>query len=115
LFGAHQRRAKTIVAALALTLWTARGSRDFEKGLPMTIELTPKQERILRDALRQGRFRSVDEALDEALRSLATLTSATAIPALTPAEAAARIRELRKGNVLPEGMTIWRMIDEGRA
>jgi hypothetical protein len=32
----------------------------------------------------------------------------------TPAEAAARIRELRKGHHLPEGMTIRAMIDEGR-
>jgi Arc/MetJ-type ribon-helix-helix transcriptional regulator len=82
----------------------------------MTIALTPKQEGILRDALRQGRFQSVDEALDEALRSLATPADTTTAPArLTPAEAAARIRELRKGNVLPEGMTIRAMIDEGRA
>ena len=73
----------------------------------MTIALTPKQEGILRDALRQGRFQSVDEALDEALRSLTTPADTTAATAnLTPAEAAARIRELRKGNVLPEGMTI---------
>jgi Arc/MetJ-type ribon-helix-helix transcriptional regulator len=79
----------------------------------MTIELTPQQERILHDALREGRFRSVDEALDEALRSL---VAPVASPApLTPKEAAARIRELRKGNVLPEGMTIRSMIEEGRA
>jgi Arc/MetJ-type ribon-helix-helix transcriptional regulator len=82
----------------------------------MTIVLTPKQEGILYSALRQGRFQSVDEALDEAVRSLATPADATAAPArLTPAEAAARIRELRKGNILPEGMTIRAMIDEGRA
>jgi Arc/MetJ-type ribon-helix-helix transcriptional regulator len=82
----------------------------------MTIELTPKQERILHDALQQGRFRSMDEALDVALRSLATSTDAGATsPRLTPAEAAARIRELRRGNILPEGMTIRGMIDEGRA
>ena len=82
----------------------------------MTISLTPKQEGILRKALQQGRFQSVDEALDEALRSLSTPADATARSApLTPAEAAARIRELRKGNTLPEGMTIRAMIDEGRA
>jgi len=82
----------------------------------MTIELNPRQERILHDALQQGRFQSVDEALDEALRSLSTPADTTATPArLTPVEAAARIRELRKGNLLPEGMTIRAMIDEGRA
>ena len=36
----------------------------------MTIELKPEQERILQDALRQGRFQSVEQALDEALRSI---------------------------------------------
>jgi hypothetical protein len=29
--------------------------------------------------------------------------------------AAERIRELRKGNILPEGVTIRDLIDEGRA
>jgi hypothetical protein len=82
----------------------------------MTIALTPKQEGILRDALQQGRFQSVDEALDEALHSLATPADTTArLAPLTPVEAAARIRELRKGNILPEGITIRAMIDEGRA
>ena len=37
----------------------------------MTIELTPEQERILQEALRQGRFHSVEEALDRALQSIA--------------------------------------------
>jgi len=82
----------------------------------MTIELTPKQERILHDALQQGRFHSVNEALDEALRSPSTPASGTGTGVrLTPAEAAARIRELRKGNILPADMSIRAMIDEGRA
>ena len=82
----------------------------------MNIELTPKQERILHEALQQGRFQSVDEALDAALRSLSTPTDAAVTkPRLTPVEAAAHIRELRKGNILPEGTTIRAMIEEGRA
>ena len=36
----------------------------------MTIELKPEHERILQDALRQGRFHSVEEALDRALQSI---------------------------------------------
>lgn len=36
----------------------------------MTIELKPEQERILQEALRQGRFQSVEQALDEALQSI---------------------------------------------
>jgi Arc/MetJ-type ribon-helix-helix transcriptional regulator len=78
----------------------------------MTIELNPKQEQLLQDAIQQGRFRSVDEALDEALRSIARPAAATG--RYTPAEAAERIRELRKGHFLPEGMTIRSLLDEGR-
>ncbi len=37
----------------------------------MTIELKPEQERILQEALRQGRFHSMEEALDRAIRSIA--------------------------------------------
>jgi hypothetical protein len=36
----------------------------------MTIELKPEQERILKEAVRQGRFQSLEQALDEALQSL---------------------------------------------
>lgn len=36
----------------------------------MTIELKPEQEQILQEALRNGRFQSMEEALDEALRSI---------------------------------------------
>ncbi|MBZ5728258.1 MAG: hypothetical protein LAP87_25135 [Acidobacteriia bacterium] len=37
----------------------------------MTIELKPEQERILQEALRQGRFHSVEEALEHAIQSIA--------------------------------------------
>ena len=36
----------------------------------MTIELKPEQERILQEALRQGRFRSMEEALERAIQSI---------------------------------------------
>ena len=36
----------------------------------MTIELKPEQERILQEALRQGRFHSVEEALDQAIQCI---------------------------------------------
>jgi hypothetical protein len=39
--------------------------------MAMTIELKPEQERILQEALRQGRFQTVEQALDEALQSIA--------------------------------------------
>jgi len=60
------------------------------RGTAMTIELKPEQERIPRDALRQGRFQSVEEALDEALHSIAG--SGGVIPVLSPAERAAAFR-----------------------
>lgn len=37
----------------------------------MTIELKPEQERILQEALREGRFHSMEEALERAIQSIA--------------------------------------------
>lgn len=81
----------------------------------MTIELKPEHERILREALREGRFASVDEALDSALKSIASPIAATSRDRRTPAEAAARLRELRRGTVLPPGATIRGLIGRGCA
>jgi Arc/MetJ-type ribon-helix-helix transcriptional regulator len=82
----------------------------------MTIELKPEQERILREALREGRFDSVDEALDTALKSIASPIAARSLADHpTPAEAASRLRELRRGTVLPPGATIRSLIEQGRA
>jgi hypothetical protein len=39
--------------------------------MAMTIELKPEQERILQEALRHGRFHSVEEALDQAIQMIA--------------------------------------------
>ena len=36
----------------------------------MTIELKPEQERIIREEIRNGHFRSADEILDHALAAL---------------------------------------------
>jgi Arc/MetJ-type ribon-helix-helix transcriptional regulator len=78
----------------------------------MTIELKPEQERILREALREGRFGTVDEALDTALKSIASPIRGDR---WTPAEAAARLRELRRGTILPPGATIRSLIEQGRS
>jgi hypothetical protein len=56
----------------------------------MTIELKPEQERILKEALRQGRFQTVEQALDEALHSI--VPSGPCGPTLSPAERAAAFR-----------------------
>jgi hypothetical protein len=58
--------------------------------MAMTIELKPEQERILQEALRQGRFQTVEQALDEALHSIEP--SGAVKPALSPAERAAAFR-----------------------
>jgi hypothetical protein len=82
----------------------------------MTIELKPEQERILCEVLREGRFDSVDAALDAALKSITSPIAATGgRDRRTPAEAAARLRELRKGTVLPPGATIRGLIEQGRS
>ena len=38
--------------------------------MAMMIELKPEQERILQEALGQGRFQSVEQALDKAVQSI---------------------------------------------
>lgn len=61
----------------------------------MTIELKPEQARILEEALRQGRFHSVEEALDSAFQALAPGKDSEpgkARPALSPSERAAAFR-----------------------
>jgi hypothetical protein len=56
----------------------------------------------------------VRDALERYLA--ARRTAATGQPTRhTPAEAAARMRELRKGNTLPAGVTIQDLIRHGRA
>jgi len=54
----------------------------------MTIELKPEQERMLFEALRQGRFQSVEDALDQALDSILIRR----LSAATPSERAAAFR-----------------------
>jgi len=84
----------------------------------MEIRLPPDQEARL-TALATSAGRSSDEIVQEALslweeRQARELRHA-ARPKHTPQQAAARIRELRKGNRLPEGETIEDLINYGRA
>lgn len=57
------------------------------------------------ESLRQGK----------GLEGETTMAGLSAKPKRTPAEAAAHIRELRKGRFLPEGETIKDLISYGRA
>lgn len=79
----------------------------------MTIELKPEQEQMIQEALRSGRYRSIDEFLDEALSAWKKET-AHAFDRERAQAAAARIRELRKGVTLG-GLKLKDLISEGRA
>jgi hypothetical protein len=82
----------------------------------MEIRFRPDQEAYLA-ALAAGSGRSTDEVVQEALALWVAhhAQRKAAEPEHTPAQAAARILELRKGNILPEGETIKDLINYGRA
>jgi hypothetical protein len=66
--------------------------------------------------LKQRHLHSIDEALDEALRSFASpVQNLSPSAPRSPAEAADSIRELHEGHVLPEGVTIRDLMTYGRA
>ena len=82
----------------------------------MTIHLKPETEKLVLEALQNGRFGSVDEIIVQGVRARADKPMASnGKTRKTPAEAVAHIRELRKGNRLPAGVTIQDLINEGRA
>jgi predicted transcriptional regulator len=83
----------------------------------MEIRLAPDQEAHLAElAARAGRSAAelVQEAVAEWEERQAEQQTPTR-PQHSPAEAAARILELRKGNLLPAGTTIKDLINYGRA
>ena len=83
----------------------------------MEIRLAPDQEAHLA-ALAASAGRSAAELVQEALAEWEERQAerhAPARPQHTPAEAAARILELRKGNILSAGATIKDLINHGRA
>ena len=57
----------------------------------MTVELKPEQERILEEALRQGRYRTIEEALEDAISTIADRSAAKR--PLSPGERAAAFRK----------------------
>lgn len=83
----------------------------------MEIHLPPDQEAHLA-ALAASAGRSTGDLVREAVALWAERQAgheAPQRPPHTPAEAAARILELRKGNMLPAGATIRDLINHGRA
>lgn len=87
----------------------------------MTVELHPEDEKLIKVHLAKGGFADSAEVIHRALSELHTgVEEGTAAISFgprpkTPAEAVAHIRESRKGNRLPTGVTIKDLIDEGRA
>lgn len=83
----------------------------------MEIRLAPDQEAHLA-ALAARAGRSTAELVQEALAAWEERQGEGAAPTRpqhSPAEAAARILELRRGNILPAGTTIKDLINYGRA
>jgi putative addiction module CopG family antidote len=82
----------------------------------MNINLTPEQERIVKDELKTGHFRSAEEVIDEALQALREKENSAAI---TPSNGTQReaVREMlafvEKNRVRLEGVSVKDLIHEG--
>ena len=98
---------------LLLTLTSATLNATLDR---MEIHLPPDQEAHLA-ALAASAGRSPDDLVQEAVALWEERQAGRQPqrPQHTPAEAAARILELRKGNILPGGETIKDLINHGRA
>ena len=82
--------------------------------MPLTVTLDPHGEQLVAAHLRSGRFHSPEEVVARALETLAEKEPpAASTRTMTPAEAVADIRELRKGVNLG-GLRIKDLISEGR-
>jgi hypothetical protein len=82
--------------------------------MPLTLTLGPHGEQLVAAHLRTGRYNSPEEVVTRALETLAEKEPPT-LPArtMTPAEAVADIRELRKGVTLG-GLGVKDLINVGR-
>jgi hypothetical protein len=82
----------------------------------MTVNLKPETSELVQQELQSGHFHTVDEMIVEGVRARRdSKPLPTGATRKTPAEAAAHIREMRRGNRLPPGVTIKDVINEGRA
>jgi len=82
--------------------------------MSLTVTLGPHGEQLVAAQLRTGRYHSPEEVVARALEALAEMEPPTVpTPVMTPAEAVADIRELRKGVTLG-GLRIRDLINEGR-
>jgi putative addiction module CopG family antidote len=82
----------------------------------MNIKLTPEQENIVRDKLKSGHFRTVEEVIAEALQALREREQSS--PGSTPDGAHREaVREMlafvEKNRVRLEGVSVKELIHEG--
>lgn len=82
----------------------------------MNINLTPEQERIVKDELKAGHFRSAEEVIDEALQVLREKEKSAAVAPSNGAQREA-VREMlafvEKNRVRLEGVSVKELIHEG--
>jgi len=83
----------------------------------MKIDLTPEQEKLVREELESGRFRTVEELLGEALHALREKEQASSTSTSNGAQREA-VREMlafiEKNHVRLEGLSVKELIHEGR-
>jgi Arc/MetJ-type ribon-helix-helix transcriptional regulator len=82
----------------------------------VTVHLPPRIERIVKDAVRSGRYRSAEEVLSEAIAVWQERRTAAAEPTEDERQAAiARLKSFGKTHQLSlGGMTIKQLRDETR-
>ena len=82
--------------------------------MPLTLTLDTHGEQLLAAQLRSGLYHSPEEVVTHALEMLAAKAPhGVSASTMSPAEAVADIRQLRKGVTLG-GLRIKELIDEGR-
>jgi putative addiction module CopG family antidote len=81
----------------------------------MNIQLTPEQEKIIKEELESGHFRTVEEVIGEALQVLRTKESSATAPGNgTQREAVRAMLEFVEQNrVRLEGVSVKDLIHEG--
>jgi len=78
----------------------------------MIITLKPDTERLINEELKRGHYRDAEDVIQHALQTLHATHQAASSKVHECQEAAARIRELRKGVTLG-GLKIQDLIHEG--
>ena len=80
--------------------------------LTLSTVLTPDTERLINEALKRGHYRDAEDVIQQALQTLHAAHQASLSQVHECQEAAAHIRELRKGMTLG-GLNIKDLLHEG--